>query len=101
MKQIIARIIGWFNGALVQKIIKCIPLIVAAGEKEMEDGKITAAERKSWAIKAVGVIAAEFGIQLNWIVSWAIGAIIDSVAKKLPSKDISIPDIIIKVTKEW
>lgn len=101
MKELIARLIAWANGDLVQKIIKCIPAIVAEVEKAMQDGKIDASERKALAIKAVDIIIEQFNIKVNWIMKWAISVLIDTIAKKLPSKDIIIPDMIIKITKEW
>ena len=100
MKGIIAKIVAWFQGDLIKKIIKCLPAIVAEAEKAMADGKIDAGERKDLVMKAVDIIAAQFNIKMSGITKWVISVIVDNVAKKLPSKDIVIPDVIMKITKE-
>jgi hypothetical protein len=101
MQALIAKILALFGGSVIQKVIKCIPAIVSEAEKAMKDGKIDATERKDLAWKTIDTVSAEFGIKVNGIVRWAIGWLIDSIAKKLPSKDIVIPDIVLKITKEW
>lgn len=85
-------------GAAWAKIAKCIPAIVLEVEKEAKDGKITAAERKELATNAIAIVASEFGFKLSWLVKWVISIIIDSIAKKLPSKDINVPDLVLKVS---
>lgn len=100
MKSLIARIMAWFGGDLMQKIIKCIPAIVAEVEKAMVDGKITADERKDLAVKMVNIVAEQFGIKISGIMRWVISVIIDNIAKRLPSKDITIPVIITKAIAE-
>lgn len=101
VKAFIAKIMAWFSGDVVQKIIKSLPKIVAAGEKAMEDKKITPEERKQWVVDGVNIAAKEFNIQINGLTKWILSTIIDSIAKKLPSKDINVPDIIVKISKEW
>lgn len=101
IKSIIAKIVLMFSGNLMQKIIKCLPQIVAEVEKAMADGVINAAERKEIAMKTVNILATEFGLKLNGITIWVISYLIDQIAQKLPSKDIKIPDIIVKITKEF
>ena len=101
MKQIVARIVAWFGGDIIQKIIKCLPEIVVEVEKAMADGKITASERKALAMKMVDIVAEKFNIKVSGLMKWVISIIIDSIAKKLPSKDIKIPDIMVTVSKEW
>ena len=88
---IVAQIGVWFGGSAIQKIVKCIPAIVAEIEKAMADGKIDAGERKAIAMSTIDALAKEFGIPVNGLIRWAISFIIDQVAKKLPSKDIVIP----------
>jgi len=100
MKNIIARILAWFSGDLVQKIIKCLPQIVVEAEKAMADGIITADERKEFATNAVNIIANNLGVKLNAITKWIISQIINAVAKKLPSKDIKVPEAIMQLKKE-
>ena len=101
MKQILATILGWFGGEVIQKIKACIPALVAAAEKAMEDGKITATERKAFVMEAIDIIAEKFGVKLNWIMKWVISQVVDKIAKALPSKDISVPDVIKATIKEW
>ncbi len=100
MKNILAKIVAWLSGDLVKKIIKCLPAIVVKAEKAMADGKIDAFERKDLAMKAVDIIATQFNIKISGIARWMISVIIDRIAQALPSKDIVIPDIIMKITKE-
>ena len=87
-------------GPLWDKLVKCIPAIVAEVEKAMQDGRIDAAERKALALKVVDVVASEFGIKFGWIARMVIGWIIDAVARKLPSKAIVIPAAVITAMKE-
>lgn len=105
MKNLIARILAFFGGAMVQKIIKSIPAIVIAVEedyrKAMADGKVTPIERKDLAVKTIDAIAAQFGVSITGIMRWVILQLIDNIAKKLPSKDINIPDILIRVKGEF
>ena len=100
MKQIIARIVAWFSGDIMQKIIKCIPQIVAEVEQAMADGTITAAERKQIAVDTVNILATQFNVKLSGLMTWVISVIIDNIAKSLPSKDIVIPDAVKAVVKE-
>jgi hypothetical protein len=101
MQALIAKILAIFGGSVIQKIIACIPAIVEKVEEAMKDGKIDAQERKDLAMAVVKEVAKQFGIKINPIFMWVISVIIDSIAKKLPSKDITIPDIIFKIVKEW
>lgn len=94
MKTLVARIVAWFGGDIMQKIVKCIPQIVKEAEKAMQDGKIDAAERKALAVATVQIVADQFGIKLSGIMKWVVSVIIDNIAKKLPARDIEIPDII-------
>jgi hypothetical protein len=100
MKQIIARIVAWFSGDVMKKIIKCIPQIVAEVEAAMADGTITADERKKIALDTINILATQFGVNLSSIMKWVISVIIDNVAKSLPSKDIKVPDAVKAVVKE-
>ena len=88
-------------GNVFKKIMKSIPAIVVEVEKAMKDGKIDQFERKALATKTVEAIAEQFDIKLGWLAMWVIGQAIDFFAKKLPSKSISVPDIILKITKEF
>ena len=101
MRAIIAKILAWFGGKGIQRVLKAIPAVVAQVEddykKAMADGKITPIERKDLAMKTVEAIATECGMKLNIVTRWIISTIVDNVAKKLPPNDISIPDIFIKV----
>jgi hypothetical protein len=103
MKTLFAKILGWFQGDVMRKIISCIPVIVVAVEKAMADGKITPDERKQIAMAAVNAVAEKFNIKISGLMSWVISVIIDNIAKKLPSKDgdIKVPDIILSITKEF
>ena len=101
MKSIIAWFVKLFSGAVIQKIIKCIPALVVEAEKAMADGKITAEERKNLVWSWIDAIATQFNIKISGIIRIGIGILIDSIAKRLPSKDIVIPDIVLKITKEW
>jgi hypothetical protein len=83
-------------GGVWQKIVKCVPAIVAEVEKKMADGVITPAERKDLVLSTVDIVAAQFGVKLGWMAKMVIGWIVDQVAKKLPSKNIVIPDVVIK-----
>lgn len=100
LKNLIVKIMAWFSGDIIKKIIACLPAIVAEAEKAMADGKIDAGERKDLAMKTVNIIATQFNIKVSGITKWVISVIIDNIAKKLPSKDIVIPDIVMKVAKE-
>jgi hypothetical protein len=86
-------------GTVWAKIMNCLPAIVVEVEKAMEDGKIDPEERKTLALKAVDVVATEFGYRLNWFTKWVIGWAIDQIAKKLPSKSISVPDVVTNAVK--
>lgn len=101
MKQILGWLASFFASGAIKKVIKCIPAFVAEAEKAMADGKITPEERKAFVWKAIDTIATEFGTKIGGIIRIGISFLIDTVAKKLPSKDIKIPDIILKITKEW
>ena len=101
MKGIIAKIVAMLSGDLVQKVMKCLPQIVAEAEKAMADGVISSTERKAIAMEAVNIVAQEFGLKVNGITKWVISVMIDSIAKKLPSKDIKVPDLILRISKEW
>lgn len=90
MKNLIAKVLGWFQGDLMKKIIACLPAIVAEVEKAMADGKITPDERKDLAMKSVDIVATNFGIKVSGIMRWVISVVIDNIAKKLPSKDIPV-----------
>ena len=101
MSAIMSWVMKLFGGVAVQKVMKCIPAIVVEVEKAMADKKITADERKDLAMGAVEVISTEFGVKISGIARWVISMAIDKIAKALPSKDIAIPDIVLKITKEW
>ncbi len=98
MKNIIAKILAWFGGAAVQKIVKSIPEIVVAVEADFiaaaADGKITADERKDLAMKTIKAAADKLGIKMNWITNWVISTIVDNIAKRLPSKDLDITGLL-------
>ncbi|MFA6142385.1 MAG: hypothetical protein WC738_03720 [Candidatus Omnitrophota bacterium] len=100
MKNIVARIVAWFSGDLMQKILSCIPDIVAEVEKMAADGIITADERKVFALKAVDIVAAKFNFKMNGWTKWVVGVIIDNIAKKLPTKDVQIPQVIMDLKKQ-
>ena len=76
------------------KLVKCVPAIVAAVEQAMEDGKITPQERKDLALAIVQEVAKQFGFKLGGIALFVIGWVIDQIAKKLPAKDVVIPDAV-------
>ena len=101
MKSIIAAIVSFFASGVMQKIIKSIPAIVAEVEKAMLDGKITPEERKAVAMKSVDSIASNFGIGLNPFFRFAIGTLIDNLSKRLPSKDIKVPEILIGISGKF
>jgi hypothetical protein len=82
------------------KVWKTVPEIVAEVEKLAVDGVIDAKDRKTIAFKAVSVIADEFGIKLGWIPRIIVSVLINQVAKRLPSKDIIVPDVLKEVVKE-
>ena len=100
-KTIISSVIGFFASGTMGKIKKCLPAIVVEVEKAMLDKVITADERKSLAMSTVNTVATEFGISIGPILRWVISTMIDNIAKKLPSKDVKIPDIIISVSKKF
>jgi len=99
------NIIAWFmkliGGAAIQKIIKSIPAIVVEVEKAMADKKITEDERKGLAMKFIDAIAEQFNITISGILRWGISMLIDKISAKLPSKDIVIPDIVLRVTGKF
>jgi hypothetical protein len=101
MKNIMAWLVKTFAGSVVKKVINCIPAIVVEAEKAMADKKITADERKDLAMKAIDIVAGQFNVTISGMAKWGISFLIDKIAKKLPSKDIIIPDIVLKITKEW
>ena len=98
MKNLIAKVLSWFSGDLVQKIIKSIPQIVSAVEQDyinaIADGKITSDERKNLAMKTINAAADVLGMKMNFITKWIISTIVDNIAKKLPSKDLDISGLI-------
>jgi hypothetical protein len=98
-KNIVSGILSFFASDAVKKIQKCIPIIVASVEKAMQDGKITAAERKEIAIDAINALATQFGITLNGIQKWILGVAIDRISAALPSKDIDVASIQAAVKK--
>lgn len=100
-KNIAVFLTSIFMGGTFNKVKACIPLIVAQAELVMADGKITADERKDFAIKVINEVSDKFGLKMNSIARWLINVLIDKIAAKLPSKDIQIPDLILKITKEW
>lgn len=81
-------------GGVWKKILACLPAIVVEVEKAMKDGKIDSTERKAIAMQAVAIVAQEFGVALGWIAKFVISWLIDQLAKKLPSKDITIPAVV-------
>lgn len=83
-------------GTVWSKLVKCIPVVVAAVEQAMQDGKITPQERKELAMQIVKELAKQFGIKLGSITLLVIGWVIDQVAKKLPPTDVVIPTAVIK-----
>ena len=76
-----------------KKLFKTIPKLVKEAEQALEDGKITSEERKELVMKWVDLICAEFGVRLRWYMRVIISFLVDWAAKKLPSKDITIPPI--------
>lgn len=88
-------------GKVFNRLMKCIPAIVVEVEKAMQDKKIDPPERKELAMKTIEIIAKEWGYKLNWIVRWIISVVIDRVSEKLTPKDITIPDFVIRVVKDW
>lgn len=88
-------------GGVWRKLVNCLPAIVLEVEQAMKDGKITAAERKQLALKVVDEVAVQFGVKLGWLARLVIGWLINMLARKLPSKDIIIPEVVLKVTKGW
>jgi len=101
MQIIIARILALFGGSVVRKIISCIPALVAKAEVAMADGKITAEERKQFVLDAIDIISGQFGYKITGILRWCIQVIVDAIAKKLPSKDVNIPAVILKVLDQY
>lgn len=101
MGGIAAFFVKLFAGSAVQKVIKCVPAIVVEVEKAMSDGKITADERKDLALKTVDIASTQFGVQVTGIVRWVISMMIDKISAKLPSKDIAIPGIVLKIAQQW
>lgn len=103
VKNLIAKILSWFSGELVQKVIKSIPQIVAVVEQDyinaIADGKITADERKDLAMKTINAAADKLGLKMNFITKWIISTIVDAIAKKMPSKDLDISGLM-KIAKE-
>ena len=103
MKGLIAKVLSWFSGDLVKKIIKSIPEIVAVVEQDylnaIADGKVTADERKDLAMKTINAAADKLGLKMNFIAKWVISTIVDNIAKRLPSKDLDISGLM-KVVKE-
>ena len=99
-QSIIKWFVGFFAGKAMQSIIKTIPVIVAQIEQAMKDGKIDLTERKTIAMKVVDTVAAEMGLPVSGIVRWGISMLIDIIAKKLPSGDINIPEVMMTVIKE-
>lgn len=84
-----------------KKLIKSVPAIVMEVEKAMKDGKISADERRDLAWRVVKEICKEFGIKLTWFKKMIIGFAITFACKKLPSKDIEVPAVVLKITKRW
>lgn len=70
-----------------------IDQIVEQVEKDAQDGKITAAERKATALKSIDLISGKIGKPLNSVQKWVISWLIDKAAGKLIPHDIIIPDI--------
>jgi len=100
MKNLIAKIVAWFGGDIMKKIISCIPDIVVEVEKMMADGVITAEERKAFALKGVDIVAQKFNFKISGLSRWVVSVVIDNLAKKLSSKDVKIPDVIMQLKKE-
>lgn len=98
MKNLIARVLAWFGGSAVQKIVKSIPEIVVAVEADYiaaaADGKITPDERKDLAMKTINAAAEKLGLKMNFVTKWVISTIVDNIAKRLPSKDLDITGIL-------
>ena len=84
---------------IAKKLWKTLPEIVAEVEKAAADGVIKSSERKAIVMKAVKVIAKEFGVELSWIHRLIVSKVVDKLAKKLPSKDIIVPAIVAEVLK--
>lgn len=85
---------------ILSKLKKTLPEIVAEVEKLSADGVIDASDRKKIVIKAVQVIASEFSIKLGLVPRLVISILIDRLAKRLPSKDIVVMDVVKEVVKE-
>ena len=84
---------------IAQKLKKTLPAILAEVEQAASDGVIKASERKEIVMAAIKAIAAEFDVELGWIPRLIISKIVDKLAKKLPSKDIQVPEIVTEVLK--
>lgn len=95
-------ILTWLSG-VSQKILGALPDIVLAVEKAMQDGTITAQERKDLAMFLVERLCLQWNIKLNFLAKWAISWAIDALAKKLPPKDntLNVPQYLITLTKDF
>lgn len=100
MKNIIARILAWLQGDLMQKVLKCLPQIVALVEKAMADGQITPEERKQIAMDTVDIVAAQFNIKISALMRWVISVIVDNIAKNLPQKTVAVSAAVAQAVKE-
>lgn len=85
---------------IVSKLRKTLPVIIAEVEELAQDGVIDAKDRKRIAVKAINVVAAEFDVAIGWIPRIIISFMINKIAKKLPSKDIVVEDILEEVVAE-
>ena len=103
IKSVVGQVIAWFGSAAIQKVVKSIPAIVKRVEadyaKATQDGIVTNDERKKLAMATIEAAVDEFGGKLSPIMRWAISWIVDAIAKKLPSKDLNIDEIVNDVKK--
>ena len=99
MKAILAKVLAVLVFVL-GKVKRVVPEVVKEVEKAARDGKITKSERKKVAMKAVTLVAAEFGVKMSFVVRMIVGRLVDKAAKKLPQSTIIVPDIIANICKD-
>ena len=85
---------------VLTKLKKTLPEIIKEVEELAADGIISADDRKKIVIKAVKVIANEFGVNLSWIHRCIVSFLVNRIANKLPSKDIVVNDVLKSVIKK-
>jgi len=88
-------------GKIFKRLIKALPPVIKEVEQAMKDGKITASERKHLAMTMIEVICKEWNIKLSWLIKLIISRVIDWLARKLPPRDLKVPEVMFKVLKRW